>query len=131
MTNDRKRRGLSPKDQALFDKAMADVKPIKAKDQVALDVPSVPVPGADDKPLPFSWHAGKGAVPAVQLKHPVLDQQDLNVRADVPSPRDKIDRKARRGLAKGHQTIDRTIDLHGLNQTDAFAVLVRTIERVI
>ncbi len=131
MSRSRKRRGLTKADQALFERAMSDVTPIKARDQVALDVPSVSPPGKDDLPLPFSWQAGTGASPLVRLQHPALETRNLAVRADAPAPNSRLERRAHRSLARGHQSIDRSIDLHGLNQENAFAVLVRTIERAV
>lgn len=58
-----------------------------------------------DRPLPMEWHVG-----------------------DSPTPTPRVDRKTRRRLSKGHQDVDRSVDLHGLNQDEAFRQLKSVVE---
>ena len=130
-----KRRGPRPRqpvmtasEKALFDRAMADVRPLSQTGPLDLDVPEMPV--AEDPNAVPDWMKETGAR-KTQIAHPALTDRALESRSEAPTPRDELDRKTRRGLTKGRQAIDRTIDLHGLNQEAAFAVLVRTIERAV
>ena len=124
------KRSIDPKDKALFEKAMADVRPLRDRARSPLNVPHLPKVSEKERPLPASWRDGAG-VGSTRLSHPALEARARNVRQDAPAPREGIDRKTRRGLARGRTHIDRTIDLHGLNQVEAFSVLVRTIERAV
>ncbi len=47
---------------------------------------------------------------------------------DGPTPRTEVDRKTRRRIAKGNQDVDRSVDLHGMTQDQAYLVLKRAIE---
>lgn len=122
------RPSLSERERALFDKAMADVKPLKRGASRALEVPAVPRT-PQDAPVP-DWMKLAGPARG-RLAHPALEAQNRQVNTAAPSPQEGLDRRTRRGLTTGRQAIDRTIDLHGLNQEEAFAVLVRTIERAV
>ena len=59
----------------------------------------------DDRPLAVDWHIG-----------------------DSPDPSPRVDRKTRKRLGKGKQEVDRSIDLHGLTQDQAFRHLQSVIE---
>lgn len=59
----------------------------------------------DDRPLPVDWHIG-----------------------DSPAPTPRVDRKTRKRLGKGKQEVDRSVDLHGLTQDQAFRHLKSVIE---
>ena len=62
----------------------------------------------DDRPLAVDWHIG-----------------------DSPDPTPRVDRKTRKRLGKGQQDVDRSVDLHGLTQDQAFRHLKSVIEGAI
>lgn len=118
---------MTAEERALFEKAMADVKPLQGGGTPDIDVPNMPVEEDFETP---DWM--KAAAPgSARIAHPALEEKTIETRGDSPAPREGFDRKTRRSLTKGREAIDRTIDLHGLNQETAFAVLVRTIERAV
>lgn len=45
-----------------------------------------------------------------------------------PTPDARIDRKTRRQITTGRQDVDRSVDLHGMTQDQAFRVLKSTVE---
>ena len=62
----------------------------------------------DDRPLAVDWHIG-----------------------DSPGPPPRVDRRTRKRLGKGQQEVDRSIDLHGFTQDQAFRQLKSVIEGAI
>lgn len=62
----------------------------------------------EDRPLSADWHI-----------------------VDSPDPTPHLDRKTRRKLTKGRQDVDRSVDLHGLNQEQAFRQLKSVVEGAI
>jgi len=59
----------------------------------------------DERPLSVDWHVG-----------------------DSPAPTPRVDRRTRKRLGKGQQDVDRSVDLHGLTQEQAFRQLKSIIE---
>lgn len=125
----KRRDGMSDKDRSLFERAMDNVKPLKRRDRVDAKTPSVVQSNAED--LPDEWLKGTGLKAIATFRHPSLERGKADTNDSALSPREGIDRKTRRALEKGRERVDRTIDLHGLNQVNAFSVLVRTIERAV
>lgn len=123
-----KKRGLSDQDQALWKAVTKDIKPIDNKDQLGVDVPQVTQP-KDQESLPKEWTEAGGGLSKSQFAHPALDARRAKLRGAGAVPNASLDRKVRRDLGRGRVVIDRKIDLHGMNQEAAFAVLTRTIER--
>ncbi len=48
--------------------------------------------------------------------------------SETPAPKAGFDRKTRRNIVKGRQEFDRSVDLHGMTQDNAFSTLQRVIE---
>jgi len=97
---------LSDRDAALWQKVTETITPLEGR-------PAAPEPKPhkmirdrlEDRPLPLEWHT-----------------------RESPTPRTAVDRKTRRRISKGRQDVDRSVDLHGLNQDQAFRQLKSVIE---
>jgi DNA-nicking Smr family endonuclease len=102
----RDRRRLSADEKALWKTVTRAVKPFK---RVILD---------EDTPLaePQS-DAAPAALNAAPRAAPVLPKK-------APAPLAPLERRTRRRLARGTDTIDRRIDLHGMTQREAHDALV-------
>lgn len=106
MADKKKPGSLSERDAALWQKVTETVTPLGSR-------PAVPEPKphrmirerVDDRRLPYEWHTRMS-----------------------PEPKARVDRKTRRRISKGRQEVDRSIDLHGLNQQQAFRHLRSAIE---
>lgn len=102
----RRKPDLSAEDRALWDKVAETVTPLGGR-------PDTPPP-----PKVRRFHADNmsAALPA-----------EWHIRQS-PAPEPRIDRKTRRRIAAGHMPVDRSVDLHGLTQDQAHALLRRTVE---
>lgn len=99
-------RQLTDREEALWKEVTKTVTPLEGRPEAPKVRPRRR--GADrlpDRPLPMEWHT----------------------RAS-PDPTPRVDRKTRRRLTKGTQDVDRSVDLHGLNQDQAFRQLKSVIE---
>ncbi len=97
-------------DQALWDHVTKDVEPLspKTKDQSADSLNKTPAKSP--------------------RKHVIRTQMDVPYMEAPQSPqRAEIDRKTAQRLARGQMPIDGRLDLHGLNQRDAYDALMRCI----
>lgn len=97
---------LPQKDSELWQEVTKTVKPLKARGEGAQLPPRRMIRRLDEeRPLPADWHLGT-----------------------IPDPTPHLDRKTKRKLTKGIQDVDRSIDLHGLNQDQAFGLLKSAVE---
>jgi DNA-nicking Smr family endonuclease len=94
------------------------------------------------RPLRPASSAGKPTieiekkVPVRQASRPVKNGSAFEVKAAGPAPRPcgppalaPIMRREKQKLARGHETIDARIDLHGMTQTEAHAALRSLLHR--
>jgi len=117
------RRRLSDEESALLARALADVKPLKARRRQALatkGAPSPPVKGPREKVEREERGPGAGAPPP----HPSAAQMRARASSAFTAGDPRIETKARRGRI----AIERILDLHGLRQDTAHARLSRFIE---
>jgi DNA-nicking Smr family endonuclease len=97
---------LSDRDKAIWDKVAETVKPLGERGDAPALPPRRMVRDLRDKnELPSEWHARPG-----------------------PAPDPRIDRKTRRQITTGRMEVDRSIDLHGMTQDQAYARLKATVE---
>ena len=105
MSKDKKREGLTPRDKAVWDEVAKTVTPLGNRP----DTPPPPKPVRGDiirqDRIPDEWFNG-----------------------NTPGPDPKIDRKVRRNITKGRRDFDRSVDLHGMTQDQAFSRLKRVVE---
>lgn len=97
---------LSDRDRAIWEKVTETVRPLEARP----DAPAMPPRRMvrdmrGDRGLPDEWHSRPS-----------------------PMPEARIDRKTRRQITTGRIDVDRSIDLHGMTQDQAFAKLRATVE---
>lgn len=77
---------------------------------------------------------GRPAAPEVKARRMVRDRiegrplsTDWHIGTS-PDPTPSLDRKTRRKITKGRQDVDRSVDLHGLTQDQAFSRLCSVVE---
>jgi DNA-nicking Smr family endonuclease len=103
---------LSDLDQQLWDEVKKTVKPLKKQASSAAKPILPPRKMIERKEeartLPHEWYTGHS-----------------------PLPEARIDRKTKRRIAAGIKDVDRSIDLHGMTQDQAYRVLKNAIEGVI
>ena len=120
MTADEGRKGrrLSSEDIAIWDGVTRSVRPLRKRKPPVIAVavpelvPSPPKPLKSPKPLK--------RVAAVPVAKPV---------AKMPPPIAALDRKIRQKIARGRDSIDARLDLHGHTQAEAHDVLLRFLRR--
>jgi DNA-nicking Smr family endonuclease len=115
-------RGLRADDRALWETIIRSITPLKRRRPQARPLPSA---GEDDA-APAKSVAGKAAASskAAAKQQPVAARPARPV-AHAPPPLAPIGRRAKQKLARGAQTIDARIDLHGLTQGEAHLALTR------
>ena len=114
----RKGRRLSSDDIALWDGVTRSVRPLRKRKPPVIAVSvAEPVPNPPKPPKPPKRGA---AVQAVPVAKPV---------AKKPLPVAVLDRKTRQKIARGHNSIDARLDLHGHTQVEAHDVLLRFLRR--
>lgn len=97
---------LSDRDLAIWRKVADSVTPLGERgDAPPIQKRTMVRNLRENQELPGEWHSRPG-----------------------PSPDARIDRKMRRQLTTGRQEVDRSIDLHGMTQDQAFRVLKSAIE---
>jgi DNA-nicking Smr family endonuclease len=109
----RKGRRLSPEDAALWDGVTRSIRPLRKR---PLRIEAVP----DAEPAP---KAPKriAVVPPPPVVRPAP-------KSSPPAPT-TLDRKTRQKIARGRDSIDARLDLHGHTQAEAHAVLLRFLRR--
>jgi DNA-nicking Smr family endonuclease len=123
MTADGSRKGrrLSSDDIALWDGVTRSVRPLRKRKPpvVAIAVPELaPKP---PKPLkPPKPPKRIAAAPIVPVAKPA---------PKMPPPIAALDRKTKQKIARGHDSIDARLDLHGHTQLEAHNVLLRFLRR--
>ncbi len=127
-SNLKKKRALHPEEEELWHRVRKTVSPIDAKRQDLmhwLDAQEADNPDTGINPLQ------KIALPAGDKPAPKIPSRLFPVRSysppvSLPSPQGQsgtIDDKTARKLSRGKLSIDARIDLHGMTQTQAHAVL--------
>lgn len=117
-----RRRGLGEAEQALWQKAMADVKPLRRKRRAAKKVadPVIappPPPAKSDRVAP-PRRAVTPSSPPVPRATP-----------SKPPPELGIDKSTLAKIKRGEMEISARIDLHGMTQADAHAALDAFVAR--
>jgi DNA-nicking Smr family endonuclease len=114
----RKGRRLSSDDIAIWDGVTRSVRPLRKRKPpvVAAAVPELgPSPPKPPKPP-----KRMAAVPVVPVARPV---------PKMPPPIVALDRKTKQKIARGRDSIDARLDLHGHTQVEAHDVLLRFLRR--
>jgi DNA-nicking Smr family endonuclease len=106
MSRDRPRRRLSADEKALWKTVTRAVNPLK---RVTRDE-DAPLAEPESDAAPVALNASPRAAPVLPKK--------------APLPLAPLERRTRRRLARGADTIDRRIDLHGMTQREAHDALV-------
>lgn len=97
---------LSERDEAIWQKVAESVTPLGDRPAAPPIPPRKMVRDLrDGQALPSEWHSRPS-----------------------PTPDARIDRKTRRQITTGRQEVDRSVDLHGMTQDQAFRVLRSTVE---
>lgn len=97
---------LTDRDKALWEKVTESVTPLGERpDAPPLKPRKVVRDLREGRELPNEWHA-----------------------RPAPTPNAGIDRKTRRQIKSGRMDVDRSIDLHGMTQDQAFNVLKAAVE---
>lgn len=120
MTADESRRGrrLSLDDIALWDGVTRSVRPLRKRKPAVVAVAVSELAPSPAKPLKTPKPLKR--VAAVPVAKPV---------AKMPPPIAALDRKTRQKIARGHDSIDARLDLHGHTQAEAHDVLLRFLRR--
>jgi DNA-nicking Smr family endonuclease len=105
--------GLSQDDRILWSKVASTVRPRPGKTVERIPLPESPAEPQSDNQTP----------------RPALKNGAEEKRKPPPHPQHGIDRVTRRKIAKGRLPIDARIDLHGLAQTEAHAMLFSFLHR--
>jgi len=97
---------LSDADQQLWQKVTESVQPLDGRPSGAPIAPRRMIKRKEDedRPLPAEWHMG-----------------------DAPQPTASIDKKTRRQLSSGRKDVDRSVDLHGMTQDEAYRKLTSVV----
>ena len=109
---------LDPADRALWEAVAATVTPLRQRRRRIIPKPAEPPP-EPPKPQPAEAskpEAAASAKPSPSRGRPVAPPPK-------PTPGD-IDRRTRLRIARGHTAVEARIDLHGLTQARAHAVLL-------
>ena len=111
----RKGRRLSPEDIALWDGVARSVRPLRKRARpVAPATNAVQPPDAPKPPKRAAPASLPAALPTAPKKSP------------VPAV---LDRKTKQKIARGHDSIDARLDLHGHTQAEAHDALLRFLRR--
>lgn len=117
MSKRRKSGKLTADDRILWSQVARSTQPLPGKFQ--------PVAPENLKADPEHIHGAPSLIKPV--KHPPY--QAANSKPSRPSPTHQIDLPTRKKLAKGRLSIDATIDLHDLDQSDAHGMLLAFLHR--
>ena len=108
----RRGRDLSEDEHALWQGVARSIKPLRPRPAKKTDAAIPPVP------KPSTKHAAAGRIAAKPA--PV---------ASPPKPLAPLDRRVRKKLVRGRETIDAKLDLHGMTQAQAHDALARFLHR--
>jgi DNA-nicking Smr family endonuclease len=108
----KKRRSLSDDERVLWRTVTRSIAPLKGRKAIAEEQAEAAVE-----------KAGKPA------KHPPAVSMQPPPRSSAPPPLAPLDRRMRQRLARGVTEVDGRIDLHGLTQAEAHAVLWRFLHQ--
>lgn len=97
-----------------FSKAVADVKPLKQAQRIALKAPA-------PAPVALQRRRDEMAALAESLEGPLSIDEALDSGAELSYLRDGLSRQVLRRLRRGHWVIQDHLDLHGLNRDQAAA----------
>jgi DNA-nicking Smr family endonuclease len=115
----RNRSKLSTEERELWAKTTRSVAPLRQRrPATAADTPAPPAP-APRKP----------SAPAVARAERVTHAASAKPAPKPVSPLESLDRRLKQRLARGTQTIDARLDLHGKTQSEAHAALIRFLRR--
>jgi DNA-nicking Smr family endonuclease len=114
---DRKGRRLSSDDQAVWDSVVRSIKPLRKR------APKVAAPPAEVTPAPPKAHPKKKTAAPVKAPVPVTPPKPA-----MPGPA-ALERRLKQKIARGSQTIDAKLDLHGHTQAEAHDALLRFLRR--
>jgi DNA-nicking Smr family endonuclease len=115
----RDRSKLSTEERELWAKTTRAVAPLRQRrPATAADTPAPPAP-APRKP----------SAPAVARAERVTHAASAKPAPKPVSPLESLDRRLKQRLARGTQTIDARLDLHGKTQSEAHAALIRFLRR--
>ena len=115
-TDKPRRRPLSDEERALWRGVTKSVKPLKRRKRQAEAAGEAPT---------ISETAAREARPAT-ARHPMPIARRA---APQPPPLEPLERRAKQRLARGIDSIDARLDLHGYTQSDAHAALFRFLRR--
>lgn len=107
---------LDPADRALWEAVAATVTPLRQRRRRLVARPAEPPPEPVPPAEPPKPDAAAAAPPAPARKRPVTPPPK-------PAPGD-IDRRTRLRIARGHTAVEARVDLHGMTQARAHAVLL-------
>jgi DNA-nicking Smr family endonuclease len=119
----RHRRRLSEDEHKLWSGVVRSVVPLKRKSSGPHCADTVPTPGERVPAPPGRRHAEPTPV-----RHPPVKAAAKPVSKPAP-PVVGLDRRQKQRLARGTQTIDGRIDLHGRTQSEAHAALLGFLRR--
>jgi DNA-nicking Smr family endonuclease len=105
-----KRRSLSDDERALWDTVTRAIAPLRKRKRKR-EEPAPPV------------------VPAVKPARAAMPPPATPPKANTPPPLVPLGRRMRAKLARGSESIDDRIDLHGMTQADAYAALAHFLRR--
>ena len=113
----RRKRGLSEEDRALWESVAKQVKPLRKRQRASK--PPVVVTEADSKVAPKAAASPRHAAP----------QRIVAPAKPEPPPLAPIGRRERSHLSRGRKEIDARLDLHGMTQTRAHRALFGFLQR--
>jgi len=114
----RRKRGLSEEERALWDSVAKQLKPLRKKQRVAKAVPAAAPTAATVSPA------------AAAKPHPVKRVvKPLKSPTATPPPLAPLGRRERSHLSRGRKDIEARIDLHGMTQSRAHHALFAFLQR--
>ena len=113
----RRKRGLSAEEHALWESVAKQVKPLRKRHRAAK--PPAATPEVEAKVAPQPVASAKPAAPAPIIAPP----------RPAPPPLAPIGRRERSHLSRGRKEIDARLDLHGMTQTRAHRALFGFLQR--
>jgi DNA-nicking Smr family endonuclease len=116
-------RALTPDEEDLWSLVARTVRPLRPAARVRKVAKQLKV--EDEKKTPVRETPRPVKNPAV----PELKVAVASPRPAVPPSLNPIMRREKQKLARGHETIDARIDLHGMTQTEAHAALQSLLQR--
>lgn len=113
----RRGRDLSEEERSLWQGVARSIKPLRK--------PLVKKAEAGNPPVPKAAAKSAAAKPGIAATRVVVKPAP----PPAPKPLAPLDRRARKKLARGKETIDARLDLHGMTQAEAHGALARFLQR--